>query len=112
MDICRKAEDRTLPFSEGTHLTGSERGLALTLLQPNSLQASHSFFVPASTPSDAVAKLRLFFQAIGARPCYEELNEHDILGSSHISSNSVDASADQNSLTETLRGLAGDQRHG
>jgi prephenate dehydrogenase len=106
VDICRKAEERKLPFLGGHPLTGSERS------GPDAasarLFAGEPFFLCpiSSTPPDAVSKLSPVLQAIGARPIVMSADEHDSLVAqiSHLPQILSTLLADQTQLHKSLAG--------
>jgi len=106
VDICRKAEDRKLPFLGGHPLTGSERSGPEAASAK--LFAGEPFFLcpVASTPTDAVSKLSPVLQAIGARPIVMSAEEHDRLVAqiSHLPQILSTLLADQTQLHKGLSG--------
>ena len=77
--ICRKAEDRGLPFVGGHPMAGSERA------GPDSASADlfkgEPFFLcpVATTPAEALPKLTLLLRTIGAQPKVVDADVHDSL---------------------------------
>jgi prephenate dehydrogenase len=79
VEICRRAEDRGLPFLGGHPMTGSERsgpGAASAELFRN----ARFFLCPVSTtPEGAVARIQRMVEAIGATPVVIAPDAHDRL---------------------------------
>ena len=77
--ICKKAEARKLPFLGGHPMTGSERagpGAASSEL----FKGENFFLCPvATTPADALPKMKPVLEAIGARPVLIDATRHDEL---------------------------------
>ena len=77
VDICRKAEERRLPFVGGHPMTGSERS-GPEAASANLFMGSRFFLCPvSSTPPDAVAKLEVMIRRIGALPHAIRPENHD-----------------------------------
>src|SRR5262249_20863946 len=75
--ICRKAEQRKLPFLGGHPMTGSERS-GPDAATPDLFKGEPFFLCPVSTtPSDAVSKLKPLLEAIGSHPIVVDPEEHD-----------------------------------
>jgi len=79
VDICRKAEDRRLPFVGGHPMTGSERS-GPEAASADLFKGSRFFLCPiSSTPSGAVSQLENLIRTIGALPYVVSPGNHDKL---------------------------------
>jgi prephenate dehydrogenase len=79
VDICRKAETRKLPFIGGHPMTGSER--AGPEAASCDLFTGDLFFLcpVATTPADALPKIKSVLERIGAKPLVIDPEQHDRL---------------------------------
>jgi prephenate dehydrogenase len=103
--ICRKAEARRLPFLGGHPMTGSER--AGPEAASFDLFSGDLFFLcPVSTPADALPKMRVVLEAIGAKPVVIDPEQHDRLVAqlSHLPQILSTILADQTSGNRDLAG--------
>jgi prephenate dehydrogenase len=79
VDICRRAEDRRLPFVGGHPMTGSERS-GPEAASADLFKDSRFFLCPiSSTPPGATAQLQDVIRAIGALPYVISPEDHDKL---------------------------------
>jgi prephenate dehydrogenase len=106
VDICRKAEARKLPFIGGHPMTGSER--AGPEAASSDLFTGDLFFLcpVATTPADALPKIRSVLGAIGAKPVVIDPEEHDRLVAqlSHLPQILSTLLADQTAANKDLAG--------
>jgi len=79
VDICRRAEERRLPFIGGHPMTGSERS-GPEAASAELFQESRFFLCPiSSTPTGAVSRLEAVIRTIGAIPHVLTPENHDSL---------------------------------
>jgi len=79
VDICRRAEERRLPFVGGHPMTGSERS-GPEAASADLFQDSRFFLCPiSSTPAGAVSRLEALIRTIGAIPHVVKPESHDRL---------------------------------
>jgi len=84
--ICRKAQDRSLPFVGGHPMTGSERS-GPEAASADLFRGSRFFLCPiSSTPPDAIATLETLIRSTGALPHVISPEHHDKLAAelSHL----------------------------
>ena len=104
--ICKKAESRKLPFLGGHPMTGSERS-GPDAASPDLFRGEPFFLCPvATTPEDAIPRIKPVLEAIGAQPLIIDPERHDSLVAqlSHLPQILSTLLADQ---TSTHRDLAG-----
>ena len=104
--ICRKAESLRLPFVGGHPMTGSERS-GPEAAAADLFKDAPFFLCPVSTtPADALSKLTLVLQGIGARPTVIDPEPHDSLVAqlSHLPQLISTLLADQTSAHRELAG--------
>jgi len=104
--ICRKAEGLRLPFVGGHPMTGSERS-GPEAASADLFRDAPFFLCPVSTtPPDAISKLTLVIQAIGAQPTVIDPELHDSLVAqlSHLPQLISTLLADQTSAHKDLAG--------
>jgi prephenate dehydrogenase len=102
VDICRRAEERQLPFVGGHPMTGSERS-GPEAASADLFRDSRFFLCPiSSTPAGAVSRLETVIRAIGALPHVISPENHDRLVAelSHL----------PQILSTVLAGLTGEHR--
>jgi len=79
VDICKKAEARKLPFIGGHPMTGSERA-GPEAASWDLFTGDRFFLCPvATTPADAVPKIKSVLERIGAKPLVIDPEQHDRL---------------------------------
>ncbi|HLQ78683.1 MAG TPA: prephenate dehydrogenase, partial [Terriglobia bacterium] len=86
VEICRKAQDRSLPFVGGHPMTGSERS-GPEAASADLFRGSRFFLCPiSSTPPDAIATLESLIRSTGALPHVISPEHHDKLAAelSHL----------------------------
>ena len=77
--ICRKAEDRQLPFLGGHPMTGSERA-GPEAASAELFQGEMFFLCPvATTPPEAQGRIESVLRSIGAQPVVIDADRHDKL---------------------------------
>jgi len=106
VEICRKAEERRLPFVGGHPMAGSERS-GPEAASADLFQDVPFFLCPVSTtPADAVSKLTSILGAIGAHPLVINPREHDDLVAqlSHLPQILSTLLADQTAANKDLAG--------
>lgn len=104
--ICKKAEARKLPFLGGHPMTGSERA-GPEAASAELFKDGTFFLCPiASTPADAVARMKQVLEAIGARPLVIDATRHDKLVAqvSHLPQILSTVLADQTAENSDLAG--------
>lgn len=104
--ICARAEQRQLPFIGGHPMTGSERS-GPDAASPDLFNAAPFFLCPiATTPADAVRKLKPLLEAIGAQLLIMNPQEHDrrVAQLSHLPQIVSTVLADQTSAHKDLAG--------